>query len=265
MTFLETEGALIGVPSEGTDASSAPSAQQVGAVDNGAKPEARPSEVLFGSYRILDTREDHFDLAVRLTREAESEELRVNELCWRSQALVYATGCHRAWAGDYRLEEFCRLQGIAYTKRTQGNRFLPLVKAVHIKAGRQIANKDASRYARALQYLASQNVRPAQAYEFLRDHGGISGCLKLASDAAKADSAPVEAPVVENDEAEDCSFSPRERELIAALRLKGVGSFVCHVVRDVNGMQRFTIDIDAEADSIAAFDEQGAEAALEAA
>jgi hypothetical protein len=50
--------------------------------------------------------------------------------------------------------------------------------------------KQKSRWARSLEYVHTENVSPAQFRNFVRTHGGISGCARLAVSANRKRSRP---------------------------------------------------------------------------
>ena len=283
MSFIDEHEVSGNLPAEEQEASSAPAGRQDsdGAEakpenPEGSGPQTRPeasgfvtnvikfpghlslqptSEEVFGSYRIHGAVRAQFEIAVRGTQEAAREKVRVNEVCWRSNASIYALGCNSFWNAENK-RTFCGYFGITCTGRTLGNDFLPFVKAAHQAAGCLISDKDASRYARALKYMKTQDCPPERAFEFLRTNGGIDGCLRMASRAARR--APKirehnepETNGVEAADVAENTPSPTEWSLIRELRGKGLGKFICRVVRDQNGMQSFSIEADVERESIA--------------
>lgn len=203
--------------------------------------ESDSAEDVFGSCRIDPSLRPQFELAVRQTRDAEAAKVTVNEYCWRGAASVYALGCNDQWTNDA-VTALCASLRIACTKSTLRNRFLPLVKATQKAAGCPIADKDASREARALQYMKRQRVAPEHAYEFLRDNGGIDGCLRLARTAAQGSAAGAESTSDGSGEDDDAVLSPAERHLIQDIRERAPGKYILSIRRNGYGIQSFSIE-----------------------
>lgn len=192
----------------------------------------------------------------------------MKEASLRASAEIYGIA-HKLRTDRNLLEEFCRAHELKCIVSTTA--FGVAAKVVFKAAGYsgKALDKDASRRARALSYLYTQPngaVSPDAALEFLRENGGVEGCLRLQREARASSmrgrpTVVAEQPAAQNDspvaggevsaetppaapQGDNRTLTDSEWRLVEELRERGAGHHRCIIERGDRELESFTFEND---------------------